>query len=121
MLPKFSSNKEKETVKEKRKDTLTRYQDLKVDYPLSENMDLTLSDWFSYRDRIKKPLKDDSIIQLINKTMDLESRYGYLSVKACFDNSMENGYQGVFFDKIKAAPRDNKSEVDDFFRRELGI
>lgn len=115
--------KDKEKVKEKvkKKSTLSLYEDVKANYPLSENMDLTLTKWFTYRDNIRKPLGDKSIEQLIEKVIALERQYGYIAVAKCFDNSIDNGYQGVFFDKISIMPiKDNKSDVDDWFREELG-
>ena len=117
--------KDKDKDKEKRKTTLACYEDVKGNYlsSLSAPMDAVLTEWFSYKDSIKKPLGEKSVIQLIVKTIELERQYGYSAVKRCFDNSLENGYQGVFFNKIgKVTPiRDNKNEVDDFFKRELGI
>ena len=121
--------KDKEKVKEKdkekaiKKNTLAFYENVKSNYPLSGPLDSTLAEWCSYRDTIKKPLTEKSVIQLIEKTIGLERQYGYSAVKACFDNSLSNGYQGVFFDKIgKVTPiRNNKNEVDDFFKKELGL
>ena len=116
--------KDKENVKEKiekKKSTFSIYQNVRDNYTLSYNMSLTLGEWFSYRDNIHKPLTEKGVTQLIEKAMALEREHGYLAVKKCFDNSIENGYQGVFFDKIATTPiRDNKSDVDAWFRKELG-
>lgn len=114
-------DKEKDKEKVKKKNTLSLYEDVKANYPLSENMDLTLTKWFTYRDTIHKPLANKSIEQLIEKVIALERSYGYLAVAKCFDNSIDNGYQGVFFDKIAVMPvKDNKNDVDEWFRKELG-
>lgn len=114
-------DKEKDKEKVKKKNTLSLYEDVKANYPLSENMDLTLTKWFTYRDSIKKPLTEKSIEQLIEKVMALERQYGYSAVDKCFNNSISNGYQGVFLDKIAVTPiKDNKSDVDAWFRKELG-
>lgn len=107
--------------KVKKKSTLSLYENVKANYPLSENMDITLTKWFTYRDSIKKPLTEKSIEQLIEKVMALERQYGYSAVDKCFNNSISNGYQGVFLDKIAATPiKDNKNDVDEWFRKELG-
>lgn len=120
-IDKEKEKDKKEKRKDKKKNTLSLYEDVKANYPLSENMDITLTKWFTYRDTIRKPLSDKSIEQLIEKVIVLEREYGYLAVAKCFDNSIDNGYQGVFFDKIAVTPiRNNKSDVDDWFRKELG-
>ena len=117
---------EKEEIKKnskKKNSSLIIYREIKKEYQTSEPMDKTLEQWFGYRDEIKKPLSEKSIRQLIDKVNGLEGQYGFSSVKSCFTESMTNGYQGVFFDKLgKVTPiRDNKKAVDDFFRRELGL
>ena len=111
-----TENKKKPTDKRK---TLDIFEDLKDKYrtSLSYSMIQTLTDWCTYKDSIKKPLGEKSVEQLIKQTIELERKYGYQKVSKCFDDSIKNGYQGVFFDKIESATVQKIDTRDDILQR----
>lgn len=58
--------------------------------------EILLDSWIEYRKQIKKPIKDATINQIYSKMLD----YSLEECKFVINNSIENGWQGLFWDKI---------------------
>lgn len=64
-----------------------------------DDKDEVLKEWLDYRKSIKKPLKDKSVENLVKQIKELDLNVTQL--KECVNNSISQGYQGLFFDKYK--------------------
>lgn len=66
------------------------------------NKEIILDSWIEYRKEIKKPIKQatiDSILETMNK-------YSEEQCKFVINNSIQNGWQGLFWDKIPTQQND---------------
>lgn len=66
------------------------------------NKEIILDSWIEYRKQIKKPIKQatiDSILETMNK-------YSEEQCKFVINNSIQNGWQGLFWDKIPTQQND---------------
>ena len=74
--------------------------------------EIALNDWLQYRKEIKKPLKPMSIDRVIKKL----SQHSQEIQEAMVEQSIENGWQGLFDVKRQAQPAQlgiqKTSEVD---------
>lgn len=78
---------------------------------LSEPVREKVSDFLSYRKEIKKPYKSErSIKSLITQIENQEQAIGSMAVISVIDTSMQNGWQGLFWDK--APKKQNHSSAD---------
>lgn len=92
--------------------TVDLYDEIIENYPISDALNQVLYDWCAYKDEIKKPIGAKSIEKLIKQSIELEQKHGFSKVKACFDDSIKNGWQGVFFDKIgNGKTQDSREEI----------
>lgn len=78
---------------------------------LSEPVREKVRDFLAYRQEIKKPYKSErSIKSLITQIEKQEQAIGSMAVISVIDTSMQNGWQGLFWDK--APKRQNNSAAD---------
>lgn len=78
---------------------------------LSEPVREKVSDFLAYRKEIKKPYKSErSIKSLITQIEKQEQAIGSMAVISVIDTSMQNGWQGLFWDK--APKKQNHSSAD---------
>ena len=78
---------------------------------LSEPVKEKVLDFLSYRQEIKKPYKSErSIKSLIKQIENQEQAIGSMAVISVIDTSMQNGWQGLFWDK--APKKQNHSSAD---------
>ena len=76
---------------------------------LSEPVKEKVLDFLSYRQEIKKPYKSErSIKSLITQIEKQEQSIGSIAVIQVIDTSMQNGWQGLFWDKAQS-PEVSKS------------
>lgn len=77
-------------------------------------------EFIEYRKEIKKPLKSErSIRSLLKQVETQEQAHGAFAVIDVIDLTIQNGWQGLFFDKIQQGrPQQNRkaAELDDFYR-----
>ena len=77
-------------------------------------------DFLEYRKDIKKPFKSErSIRSLLKQVETQEQAHGAFAVIDVIDLSIQNGWQGIFFDKIQQGiPQQNRkaAELDEFYR-----
>ena len=77
-------------------------------------------DFIEYRKEIKKPLKSErSIRSLIKQVETQEQAHGAFAVIDVIDRSIQNGWKGLFFDRIQQGrPQQNRKaeELDSFYR-----
>ena len=70
------------------------------------NKEIILDAWIDYRKQIKKPIKDATIESILNKM----KQYSDEQCKHVINNSIQNGYQGLFWDNV---PQNNlEPEMD---------
>ena len=67
--------------------------------------------WIDYRKEIKKVIKSDKTLITLAKRIQKE---GYEKAKQVIYSSIENGYQGLFWDK--SPPKQNQPELIDGYR-----
>ena len=78
---------------------------------LSEPVKDKVIDFLAYRDEIKKPFKSErGIKSLITQIEKQEQAIGSMAVISVIDTSMQNGWQGLFWDK--APKKQNHSSAD---------
>lgn len=78
---------------------------------LSEPVKEKVIDFLAYRDEIKKPFKSQrGIKSLITQIEKQEQAIGSMAVISVIDTSMQNGWQGLFWDK--APKKQNHSAAD---------
>ena len=81
------------------------------DSSLSEPVREKVSDFLAYRKEIKKPYKSErSIKSLITQIEKQEQAIGSMAVISVIDTTMQNGWQGLFWDK--APKKQNHSAAD---------
>lgn len=88
----------------------------KISLPVREKV----LDFLEYRKEIKKPFKSErSIRSLLKQVETQEQTHGAFAVIDVIDLSIQNGWQGIFFDKIQQGrPQQNRkaAELDEFYR-----
>lgn len=81
---------------------------------LSEPVKEKVLDFLAYRDEIKKPYKSERSIQsFVRQVEKQEQIHGSLSVINCIDMSMQNGWLGVFWNKIEESKPTSKIDMID--------
>lgn len=69
---------------------------------LSEPLKEKIADFLAYRNEIKKPFKSErGIKSLIAEAEKQEQKHGSRAVIECINETIRNGWQGIFYDKIK--------------------
>lgn len=72
--------------------------------------------WLDYRKEIKKPIKSDKTkIALANKIL----KEGFKKSSEIINNSIECGYQGLFWDKFTQQKKQPLSQMDSGVRKKL--
>lgn len=96
-------NKKRELIKENNTVVLNS--------ALSEPVKEKVIDFLAYRDEMKKPYKSvRGLKTFVNEVAKQEQLHGATAVIQCIDKSMQNGWQGVFWEKIDGAKE--KTGVD---------
>jgi hypothetical protein len=73
---------------------------------VKNNKEIILDAWIDYRKQIKKPIKGATIESILNKM----KHYSDEQCKHVINNSIQNGYQGLFWDNV---PQNNlEPEMD---------
>lgn len=99
-------NKKREVIKDKR--------DIVFDSTLSDPVKEKVLDFLEYREEIKKPYKSERSIQSFVKQVEKQEQiHGSIAVIECIDKSIQNGWQGVFWDKIENSRPTNKLDMID--------
>lgn len=81
---------------------------------LSEPVRAKLIEYLQYRDEMKKPFKSErGIGTLVKQVEKQEQQHGAAAVIWCIDNTMSNGWQGLFWDKITAARDRYAQQIDE--------
>lgn len=97
----FFENINKNRVNKNRK-TIIDINSIVSKSKLSDSVKDKIRDFAEYRNEIKKPFKSERGLKtLISNAEKQEALHGPKAVIDCIDNSMQNGWQGVFFDKIE--------------------
>ena len=72
------------------------------EYSISEPVWDKVTVFFEYRKQIKKPYKSETSIKSFLKEVEKQEQlHGATAVIDCIDKSIQSGWQGVFWDKIK--------------------
>lgn len=105
-----SNNKRVKENRETRKEDNNTVSQANLSEPVREK----LIDFLDYRKEIKKPYKSDrSLKALVNQVERQEQQIGATAVIAVIDKTMENGWQGLYWDKV-GKPKE-KTGVDAIF------
>lgn len=76
--------------------------------------EVLLDEWVNYRKQIKKPIREATINQIYEKMKN----YNFDQCKLVINNSIENGWQGLFWDRITTKQNsDDISEADKLLNR----
>ena len=79
--------------------------------------EILLDTWIEYRKQIRKPIKQATIEVIYKKMLE----HTFEDCKFVIDNSIENGWQGLFWDKI---PTKQQYEIDplvEYVNKQLGL
>ena len=94
--------------------------ELVYQYRLSDSVRQKMLEFFEYRKEIKKPLKSErSIRSLLKQVETQEQAHGSFAVIDVIDRSIQNGWQGLFFDRIQQGKQQQNrraEELDSFYR-----
>lgn len=93
-------------------DTLYKQENIQI---FKTDKEVLLDEWIEYRKSIKKKISDNTIQKIIER-MDLHT---YDECKTVIHNSISNGWQGLFWDKL--TKQQKNEQLTDFTRaaREL--
>ena len=95
-VKKLDRNNKRETIKE----TIKDINNIVFGSSLSEPVKDKVIDFLAYRDEIKKPFKSErGIKSLITQIEKQEQAIGSMAVISVIDTTMQNGWQGLFWDK----------------------
>lgn len=108
--------KEEKAPKKKSATVASLLGETNISLPVREK----LLDFLAYRKEIKKPLKSErSIRSLLKQVETQEQAHGAFAVIDVIDRSIQNGWQGLFFDKIQQGKQQQNrraEELDSFYR-----
>lgn len=94
--------------------------ELVYQYRLSDSVRQKMIEFLEYRKEIKKPLKSErSIRSLLKQVETQEQAHGEFAVIDVIDRSIQNGWQGLFFDRIQQGKQKQNrraEELDSFYR-----
>lgn len=106
--------------KEKKKENNNKITAANIvdEYNLSDPVRQKMLEFFEYRKEIKKPLKSErSIRSLLTQVERQEVVSGTAAVIEAIDRTIQNGWQGVFFGRVRNQPQNKKAEeLDSFYR-----
>jgi len=104
-VKKLDRNNKRETIKE----TIKDINNIVSDSSLSEPVKDKVIDFLAYREEIRKPYRSErSIKSLITQIEKQEQAVGSIAVIRVIDTTMQNGWQGLFWDKAQS-PEVSKS------------
>lgn len=83
--------------------------------PYSDLLKEKLKEWLKYKSEKKQGYKQTGFKAFLNKVDKAYEDFGEQAVIGCFDKSMENNWQGVFFDKLQK--QQQGFDADSFLRR----
>ena len=83
------------------------------DYP--DELKAKLNEWLKYKSEKKQTYQPTGFKTLLNKVDKAYQDFGVNAVVGCFEKSMENNWQGVFFDKLEKPKQDFDEKA--FLRR----
>ena len=84
---------------------------------LSEPVKEKVADFFAYREEIRKPYKSErSVRTLIAQIEKQEQMHGATAVIRCIDETMQNGWLGIFWDKIPKAQGNSPTDMAEIAR-----
>lgn len=110
-VKKFNTNNKRENNKRK---TIKDKRDIVFDSTLSDPVKEKVLDFLEYREEIKKPYKSERSTQsFVNQVEKQEQLHGSIAVIDCIDKSIQNGWQGVFWDKIENSKPTSKLDMID--------
>ena len=82
------------------------------DYP--DILKAKLNEWLKYKSEKKQTYQPTGFKTLLNKVDKAYTDFGAEAVAGCFDKSMENSWQGVFFDKLQKQKQ--QFDADEFLK-----
>lgn len=84
---------------------------------LSEPVKEKVLDFLAYREEIKKPFKSErGIKSLVAQVEKQEQMHGATAVIKCIDTSMQNCWQGIFWDRIQRAQANSPADMAEIAR-----
>lgn len=105
-----NNNIDKEEKKKENNNKITA-ANIVNEYNLSDPVRQKMIEFFEYRKEIKKPLKSErSIRSLLAQVERQEVVSGAAAVIEAIDRTIQNGWQGVFFDRVRNQPQNRKAE-----------
>jgi hypothetical protein len=91
----YQTENEETNTKATNKQQTTNTQ-LTTNKNVKNNKEIILDSWIDYRKQIKKPIKDATIQSILTKM----ENYSEDQCKHVINNSIQNGYQGLFWENL---------------------
>lgn len=107
--------KEKEELKKKDNPPLPPLREMVEEKNYPGVLKEKLNEWLKYKSEKKQTYQPTGFKTLLNKVDKAYKDFGAEAVAGCFDKSMENNWQGVFFDKLQKPQQG--FDADSFLRR----
>jgi hypothetical protein len=79
--------------------------------------EILLDTWVEYRKQIRKPIKQATIEVIYKKMLE----HTFEDCKFVINNSIENGWQGLFWDKIPAKQQYEIDPLVEYVNKQLGL
>ena len=111
-VKKLDRNNKRETIKENNNINNNIVSQSNMSEPVQEKV----LDFLAYREEIKKPYKSErSIKSLVSQIEKQEQAIGSIAVIRVIDTSMQNGWQGLFWDKAQK-PKNTAADMAEIAR-----
>ena len=111
-VKKLDRNNKRETIKENNNINNNIVSQSNMSEPVQEKV----LDFLAYREEIKKPYKSErSIKSLVSQIEKQEQAIGSIAVIRVIDTSMQNGWQGFFWDKAQK-PKNTAADMAEIAR-----
>ena len=91
--------------------------DNKNDNDNKNEKEILLDTWVEYRKQIRKPIKQATIEVIYKKMLE----HTFEDCKFVINNSIENGWQGLFWDKIPAKQQYEIDPLVEYVNKQLGL
>ena len=101
----YQTENEEANTKVTNKQQTTNTQ-LTTNKNVKNNKEIILDSWIDYRKQIKKPIKDATIQSILTKM----ENYSEDQCKHVINNSIQNGYQGLFWENLPI--KNSEPEMD---------
>lgn len=104
--------------KESNKSNNNRITSIAAEFGFSDPVREKVLEFINYRKQIKKPYKTDQGLRSMMKLVESkEQEYGSSAVIDVIDRSIQNEWQGLFFEKLDARKKPSKGqELDSFYQ-----